>query len=601
MSINTEQKICQNCKNPFTIEPEDFEFYQKIHVPAPTFCPECRFIRRISWRNERSLYKRKCDLCDKEVISIYHTQSPSRVYCQDCWWSDKWDPMMFGKNYDFSISFFEQFYGLVTSVPQMSLINKQAVNSPYGHSTVGNKNCYMVFGGDYNEDCMYSTFNFYCKDSSDLYWIFKSERSYELIDSRRCFDVAFGQYCENCFDSRILYDCKNCNNCFGCVGLRNKSYCIFNKQYTPESYQEKMKEFNAASYPELQKIFVEFRALILKFPHKYAIIEQSKNCTGNQIMHSKNCFQCFDVENDIEDARHLWLAFGGPKDLNSICHVSTGTELCYDSCSLVEDARIFFSKKIWNQSRDVYYSYNCHNSSNIFGCVSLRGKQYCIFNKQYTPEEYENLTARIRKQMEDVPFRDKAGRIYKFGEFFPTEFSPFAYNETVAQEYFPLTKERAIELGYKWKDPEEKHYTVTISHGKLPDNIRDVPDSITNEIIGCAHGGKCGEQCSFAFKIIPQELKFYRSMGVPLPRLCSNCRHYQRIKQRNPLKLWHRTCQCVGRKSEIRSTKSETPIYENTATHIHGEHPCPNEFETSYAPERPEIVYCEACYNSEVV
>ena len=204
MSINTEQKICQNCKNPFTIEPEDFEFYQKIHVPAPTFCPECRFIRRISWRNERSLYKRKCDLCDKEVISIYHTQSPSRVYCQDCWWSDKWDTMMFGKNYDFSISFFEQFYGLVTSVPQMSLINKQAVNSPYGHSTVGNKNCYMVFGGDYNEDCMYSTFNFYCKDSSDLYWVFKSERSYELIDSRRCFDVAFGQYCENCFDSRIL-------------------------------------------------------------------------------------------------------------------------------------------------------------------------------------------------------------------------------------------------------------------------------------------------------------------------------------------------------------------------------------------------------------
>ena len=27
---------------------------------------------------------------------------------------------------------------------------------------------------------------------------------------------------------------------------------------------------------------------------------------------------------------------------------------------------------------------------------------------------------------------------------------------------------------------------------------------------------------------------------------------------------------------------------------------CTNEFETSYAPERPEIVYCESCYQKEV-
>ncbi|HEY4526141.1 MAG TPA: hypothetical protein VJL32_03550 [Candidatus Paceibacterota bacterium] len=41
--------------------------------------------------------------------------------------------------------------------------------------------------------------------------------------------------------------------------------------------------------------------------------------------------------------------------------------------------------------------------------------------------------------------------------------------------------------------------------------------------------------------------------------------------------------------------------YKNFATHFHGENPCPTEFETSYAPDRPEIVYCEQCYNSEVV
>jgi hypothetical protein len=41
-------------------------------------------------------------------------------------------------------------------------------------------------------------------------------------------------------------------------------------------------------------------------------------------------------------------------------------------------------------------------------------------------------------------------------------------------------------------------------------------------------------------------------------------------------------------------------VYENTAKHDH-ENRCPNEFETSYAPDRKEIVYCEACYLKEVI
>jgi hypothetical protein len=87
-------------------------------------------------------------------------------------------------------------------------------------------------------------------------------------------------------------------------------------------------------------------------------------------------------------------------------------------------------------------------------------------------------------------------------------------------------------------------------------------------------------------------------MNVPLPRLCPNCRHYQRLKQRNPLKLWHRKCMCQGKYG---TNNLQLTTYNNTVTHFHGDQPCPNEFETSYAPDRKEIVYCEQCYNAEVV
>ena len=66
-----EKRTCQNCKKDFTIKSEDFSFYEKIKVPAPTWCPECRMIRRMNFRNERSLYKQNCALCKKSTISMY--------------------------------------------------------------------------------------------------------------------------------------------------------------------------------------------------------------------------------------------------------------------------------------------------------------------------------------------------------------------------------------------------------------------------------------------------------------------------------------------------------------------------------------------------
>ena len=100
--------------------------------------------------------------------------------------------------------------------------------------------------------------------------------------------------------------------------------------------------------------------------------------------------------------------------------------------------------------------------------------------------------------------------------------SPFAYNETIAQEYFPLTKEKAIALGYTWKDPDVRDYHITKDFSALPERIVEVDDTILQEIISCEHEGRCNENCTSAFKITPQELQFYRRMNLPLPHFCPN-------------------------------------------------------------------------------
>ena len=164
----------------------------------------------------------------------------------------------------------------------------------------------------------------------------------------------------------------------------------------------------------------------------------------------------------------------------------------------------------------------------------------------------------------------------------------------MAADYLPMNKREAIERGYLWKDEEEKENTFSINGSELPESIDEIEDTICAMSIGCLHAGACDHGCVKAFRIIPRELAFYRTMKVSLPRLCVACRHKERLLRRDPMRLWLRRCQCAGEFSENRK-------YQNTTPHVHGRTPCLNQFQSPYDSGYPESIYCEACYQSEVV
>ena len=590
--MKSEIKTCQNCKNRFTIEPEDFAFYEKIKVPPPTWCPECRIVRRLAWRNERTLYRRKCAATGKDILSMFNPQSPFVVYEHGYWWSDQWDQMKTGRDYDFSRPFFIQFRELLETQPLPNVANSNAVNSEYCNHSHAAKNCYLVFGASENENVAYASGPVQCKDSYDLYLTLKVERGYEILTSSGLFSCAFAQDSDDSFNSRFLYSCLDVNDSFGCVNLRNKAHQFFNQAYTKQAYEAEMRKIDLGSYRVLLEYSNKFSEFILRYPRRHGALIKCVATTGDNAMNTKNCKSCFDSYGNVEDSKFLIHAVDA-KDSYDCYGVGVGAELMYEGVDNgLKAARNSFSV-FTHSCRDVYYTYGCQNSSRLFGCVGLRNKQYCILNKQYSKEEYEKLVAEIIAHMNAMPYIDKKGRKYLFGEFFPPEISPFAYNESIAQEYFSLTPESAERNGYRWQTAEKKDYGITKESGDLPDHIRDVSDSILHEAITCAHHGECMHQCSTAFRIIPDELNFYRKMNLPLPRLCSNCRHYARLVKRNPFRLWHRRCQCIG-------GNSENAVYKNQTPHSHGSTHCPNEFETSYAPDRKEIVYCEECYQAEV-
>jgi hypothetical protein len=315
------------------------------------------------------------------------------------------------------------------------------------------------------------------------------------------------------------------------------------------------------------------------------------NSTGDDLEQLRNCqylFSGFESEN----CRYSFFVPTGAKDSYDLDHAGLGVELTCELMSGFNNSRVVFGNRVYD-SHDIYYGDDCYHSAYLFGCIGLRKKQYCILNKQYSKEEYEKLVPKIVEHMSQSVYEDSRGRKYAFGEYFPTELSPFAYNETVTQEYWPIAKKIAEEKGCRWRDAEAKHYEVTMKPEDVPDHIKDIPDSIVQEVIECAHAGGCNDQCTTAFKVIPQELQFHKKLNLPLPYLCPNCRHYERLRSKNPLKLWHDSCECAG-------PGSKNEAYQNTGSHFHDGETCPNTFETPYAPSRPEIVYCEQCYQNEV-
>ncbi len=592
----SRSRTCQNCKREFGVEPADVTFYEKMHVPAPTWCPECRAVRRYAFWAERTLFRKPEALTGKEIFSTFSKNSPVTIYEHDHWWSDKWDPLTYGKEYDFSRSFFEQFRELMRAVPWPSRSVKNLLRSDYCNQVADLKDCYLCFNGgahgkDKSENCLYGVKFMNMRNCMDFYMTNGCELCYEIFSAGRCYQLLFTIESDDSRNLTLCMNCDNCSDCFGCINLRHKQYYIWNEPHSKADYMKKIKEFDLGSYRALEEMKKRAHEFWSGFPMKYAHITHATNATGEYIYHVKNAYRCYQGL-DLEDVRYSQDIVDG-WDLSDVTSWGGGSELMYEAVVCGENCRnLKFCTDCWPGCSDLEYCMVCRNASDCFGCVGLKKKKYCILNTQYSAREYRELRERIMEHMNEMPFSDRAGRTYRYGEFFPPELSPLAYRESAAGDYFPLDKEKAEAQGYNWWRAERREFKSTIKAGALPDHIKDVEDGILDQLIECA-------SCNRAYKIVKPELEFYRRLGLPPARRCPDCRYAERMKFRNPMAWWKRTCQCAGARSAPRQgTRDEA--YVNANAHSHGDTPCPNGFETSYAPERPEIVYCESCYNGEV-
>ncbi len=508
--MQSEARTCEHCKSKFSIEPGELALYEKTGTEIPVICSDCRLKQHFSFWLFGRFRKGKSDLSGESLITVMPENSRYPIYKTSEWYSDKWDPMEFGQDYDPVRPFFDQLKELQEKVPHPHQNGIKNTNCDWCDDVWNSKNCYLARSMENCEELYYSYRNLRVRNSIDVHVLFDSEKCYDSSDCYNSFRLFYSRHCRDCIDSSFLYDCRNCQSCFMCWNLRGKTHCIENVQYSKEEYEAKLESYDLGSYSAAQKLKEKFENIAKdKAVHRPNFNYRVYDSDGNYLMDTKNCHNC----NTISDSEDSWNCNRGLRHKSDIdangCWYS---ELLGNCASCVNAYAQKYSN--WSSSRYSEYLDLCIECEYCFGCVGLKKKKYCILNKQYEKEEYEKL------RMEIVSDMKKRG---EYGQFLPYSMSAGPFNLSTSILYFPeAKKEDVLALGGYWEDPNTEK-AEGMPAGELPDNIKDAPDSIITQPLVCPETG-------WRFNIAQNELSFHRENNIPLPRL-----HFD-LRTRNALK-----------------------------------------------------------------
>ncbi|MFA6550148.1 MAG: hypothetical protein WCT36_02215 [Candidatus Gracilibacteria bacterium] len=565
------------CQNPNCVGEKEFELTEQetrllgefdVDPISMVFCRQCREMRRIAFRNERALFKRKCAQTDKEIWSIYSEAAPFKIFDKDVWWGDSWDGITFGKNFDFEKTFFQQFYELMLEVPRPSLIQAKNQNSMFTNDSNNNNDCYMVFTADDNVNCHYGSF-ILCKDSMDSEELTRCELCYDCLFCTGCHSAVACENCMNCSNVYFSSNLVNCHNCIFSFGLRDQKNCIFNTEVSPDVFMTFMLQrqlFRRRSYKKAKEMFHMF---LETTPQRYMYLLKAENSTGDRLTNSKDCENCYSGD-DIVGCSNMNSSTFNLRDCMDCWAIAYGTQKSFENQTCLRGGMNFVGN-FSNDCSSCFYIDNCQMCQDCFGCIGLKNKKFCILNRQYSADEYKILKQKIIKFMKQTK---------EWGQFFPFWMSPFAYNTTVADVWYPYEKEKYAELLKKseelWKPPAsyKKTHLWHVDKAKAaPDKDILPPDSLyeakNDEILATTFYDVVTKK---PFKITGRELALHQQMKVPLPENAFDLRYRERFHRYNPRKLYARRCQ-----------------------------KCSKNFQTTFPPDSPYIVFCEQCFNDSLL
>lgn len=592
-----EWRTCKSSGEAFAIYQGEKELLEKIsptiggekfQIDLPEDCYRVRILKRLAFRNEKKFYHVTCAKTGKQEISIVSDAVKKVINMKD--WHEE---DFFAYGIDYSGNFFEDIQRLYTDVPYLPRLVVNSENSEYCNQALYEKNCYLCVWGQNSENCAYIIHDAYSKYAVDGYGIFQTDVAYECVHVFKCMRAFFSSYLLDCFNVRFGTDLTNCKNVLFGFGLNNMDYVFKNKVYPKEereaifqTYKKKIKTISWCK--ELLKEYGEFSNSCF---HPAVRNTNAEGSVGSQINNCKHMIFSFGGEG-TDDSRYCSTQWRS-HDVMDV-EAASSSQLIYNC---IWSTKMYGSLVIVNnfgELRDSYYDFYTRGGNNLLGCFGIQNQEYCILNKKYPKDQRETLA---RKIVGDICAK------HQWGKFLDTKNSPFPYNDTLADKFFPV-KETKIGNVVTLINPRGIGQVEIVEPGKfispafldlwgseklsilrrtqevelnippddkvmhaqdIPDDINDVDERILDKVIIC-------EQTGRPFKLTRLEFDFYKTYELPIPT-----RHYeQRELDRH--------------ENIIPDRYLDTCICDK----------CGKETLCEHRPDRSYKVYCEVCYKKEI-
>ncbi len=524
----------------------------------PNTAPWVRFRELGAFWQHWNLHNRQCDFSGKKIISVFSEKCPYPVWHKDDWVKHA-NPS--AQDFDFSRPFFNQAWELFQKCPIPHNTGLGNENCEYTDDWWYSQNCYLCHSGVRNQDLQYCYRNLDDKDSFFNVFTYECELGVDNINSLKCFNCRYVLNTRNCQDSAFLYDCRNCRDCMFCFNQRNKQYCFGNVQYSKEEYQKKIASWNLSSRKVYDKAKVFFAQMMEKNAfHRATAVDKSENCRGDILENCKNCQNTFFM-GEIEDAVNMLRSGIRVKDALDCMSLSQDTQLVFRSVNIQDNCyQVRFSFQLV-KCRFMDYSENCFQCEHCFGCAGLVGKKYHIFNKPYSPEQYEILKNKIIAHMK------KTG---EWRRFFPGIFAPNPYDESWSSFYWTLSREEQQKLGFRISEISQKPEISHSEVSEIPDRISLLTPETYQSLLKKVFWDT---QYSRPFKISQADIEFSRKMNVPL----SDSFYMNRLQENfrwMPFTGKLRLCECAQ---------------------------CQKNIETSWDEKYSKRILCEECYREKIL
>lgn len=485
-------------------EGRDKKICRKFQVPPITMQPDKLLDYLNGFNTGLAFFWKPHMTTGQPLLSAIHPDNPIPIVTEDEWANADYTDR--GASVDSSRSIFDQLWQLATTVPYNPTRSVNAVNS-IAVGSIDANDCYCVSAAHIVNRCFYAYALVGAEDCVDAGNGMQLARSYRCGGSNELADCAFVFESKSCHSSSFLFDCWNCEFCFGATNQRNKRYIFFNQQLTKEAFEEKMRAIDLGDATQAEEYWQSFLRLWKTdgvWPE--ALGYGNTDAKGEHLFGCVRCDECYWQSKSIDCYR---CRFGVE---NNGCVYTSGEGFEQDSYMCTGGTYGAQNKFCVGPSKCVHceYCFNCRDCEYCFACVGLQHKKFCIFNKQYTEAEYWPLIDELKcKMLADG----------EYGSFFEARFSPSGFQYSAGELYVGYSPERLREYGAPTFDPRRGQVLGPQPVEAQRIEAADVPTRLDDpraaEVIGkVIHDSEIDRN----FTIVPAEFAIYKDKRWPLPR-----------------------------------------------------------------------------------